>query len=320
MAERNKPWAIDGNTHPGQDIRIASGAMLGCDQTVTFAGGVPASGGLLVDPGHGVCGFGDLKVTQNGSPNMSVNIAAGTALIRGTQSALQGVYSVANDATDNVTIAASNPTNPRRDLIIAQVRDNAFDAGGINDFRITVVTGTPAASPVDPSLTSFPNALVLARVTVAAAVTSIVNGNITDLRSIAAPWANGRGGIDRKSITANQGSIGTSLTDVTGLSITFNARAGRRYEISGHFQMSCTTGGSQGNINVDKGGTSLAYGAALMSTGVGATCLVFIEDVPGAGSVTYKARTNVSAGTGTVLAGPTFPGHLRVEDVGGVLN
>lgn len=154
------------------------GGMLGT-VTGSFAGGVASS-----DPAHGVVRTGDFAVTQNGTPNMSVNVAAGGAFIRGTQNANQGAYHVWNDGTVNLSISAADVTNGRRDLVIAQVRD-AFYSGATNDARITVVTGTPAASPADPSLASFPNALVLARITVAAGDTAINTADITDLRTVA---------------------------------------------------------------------------------------------------------------------------------------
>lgn len=129
---------------------------------------------------EGVSGSADLAVTQNGTPNMSVNIASGRAVVFGDDSADQQLYHIWNDATANKAISAADPTNPRRDLVIAEVRDTLY-GGAANDWRLRVVTGTPAASPADPST---PNtALVLARVTVAAGATSITNANITDLRA-----------------------------------------------------------------------------------------------------------------------------------------
>lgn len=129
---------------------------------------------------EGVSGSADLAVTQNGTPNMSVNIASGRAVVFGDDSTDQQLYHIWNDATVNKTISAADPTNPRRDLVIAEVRDTLF-GGAANDWRLRVVTGTPAASPADPSV---PNtALVLARVAVAAGATSVTNANITDLRA-----------------------------------------------------------------------------------------------------------------------------------------
>jgi hypothetical protein len=178
MPVRSTPIFIQGNSHPAEETRLMLAGMLK-SATGSFAGGVAAS-----DPAHGVVRSTDLAVTQNGTPNMSVNVAAGGCFIRGTQSANQGAYHLFNDATLNIIIPSADLTNPRRDLVIAQVRDLNY-SGAEKDARIIVVTGTPAASPSDPSLASYPNALVLARVAVAANASSIVTANITDLRTIA---------------------------------------------------------------------------------------------------------------------------------------
>ncbi len=154
--------------------------------------GVPASAhtaavsAASAGGGHGVIGANDFAVSQNGTPNMSVNVAAGYAIVRsgGSQSVLVGAYALMNDATVNVSISASDPTNPRIDLVVLQVRDSNYGEAA-SDERLTVVTGTPAGSPVVPSLTSYPNCIVLAQVAVAAAVTTIVTANITDKRTFA---------------------------------------------------------------------------------------------------------------------------------------
>jgi hypothetical protein len=126
-----------------------------------------------------------MLVTANGTPNMSVNVAAGECVINGTQNAVtQGAYHGLNDATVNLTIAASNATNPRIDIVVAQVRDAAY-SGGNNDFILAVVTGTPAGSPSPPATPA--NAIVLAQVAVAANAASITGGNITDKRPFAGP-------------------------------------------------------------------------------------------------------------------------------------
>lgn len=178
MTVRSVPIFLQAGSHPAEETRLMLGGMLGT-ATGSFAGGIAAS-----DPAHGVVRPNDFAVSQNGTPNMSVNVAAGGAFIRGTQSANQGAYHVWNDGTVNLSVTAADATNGRKDLVIAQVRD-AYYSGATNDARITIVTGTAAASPADPSLAAFPNALVLARITVAAASTTVVTAGITDLRPIA---------------------------------------------------------------------------------------------------------------------------------------
>lgn len=159
-----------GATHTAQIMRgafnvLASGAA--------SASSLRARGG--VNPALGLF----FAVIQNGSPNMSVNVGSGHALVPGSQANTQGVYSCMNDATVNKTIAASDPSLPRIDIVVLKVEDSVF-SGGTDAWSIAVVTGTPAGSPAVPTAPN--NALILAQVAVGAGVTTIVNANITDVR------------------------------------------------------------------------------------------------------------------------------------------
>ncbi len=178
MPVESLPWSIQGQSHPATVARNATAAMLGAPAAAVS----PAAQILTAGGSHGVVGAGDLAVTQNGTPNMSVNVAAGRAFIRGTETASlnQGAYGFFNDGTVNLAVAASDPTNPRRDLVVAQVRDANY-SGAANDARLAVITGTAAAVPVDPTVPA--NCLVLARISVAAGSTSVLNAAITDLRT-----------------------------------------------------------------------------------------------------------------------------------------
>lgn len=129
---------------------------------------------------QGIIRSTDFAVTQNGTPNMSVNVAAGAAFVLRTGSTDFYLVEQTVGTTNNLTIAASDPTNPRRDIVVARVYDAAF-SGALNQATVEVITGTPAPSPVDPTIPS--NCVQLARVAVAASATSVVTGNITDLRS-----------------------------------------------------------------------------------------------------------------------------------------
>lgn len=131
----------------------------------------------------GVRGDADLKVSAPGA--MTVRVAAGEALVMGSENVItQGAYHVTNDANIDLSIAAADATNPRNDLVIVKVQD-AFYSGASKQAVAVVVTGTPAGSPVDPSLTSHPNNFVLARVVVPALAASVTSGMITDLRPYA---------------------------------------------------------------------------------------------------------------------------------------
>jgi hypothetical protein len=180
---------------------MIAGLLGGPVQTLAGGVGIMTAGGA-----HGVVGTNDLKVTQRGAgANMSVDVPAGFAFVSGTSILAQGTYSFANDATTNVSISTADGTNPRIDLIVAQVRDNTADGGGNNDGRLVAVTGTPGAVPAVPTVPA--GCLVLAQVAVAAAVSSITNANITDKRT----WVSAVGGTLR-CLSTNRPS-GASLRE-----------------------------------------------------------------------------------------------------------
>lgn len=143
----------------------------------------------LTGSASGVASATALKVTEKaGTPNMSVDVAVGGAFVASTRSVHQGVYHGYNPAVINVVIAASNPTDPRIDRILARVKDSAQDAAfvGIEGMATFVVQGTPNATPVAPTIT-IEDWIEIAQVTVGAGVSSITNANITDKRHVVVP-------------------------------------------------------------------------------------------------------------------------------------
>src|ERR1700739_1574852 len=121
------PFAMDGTTQDAELFRRAIGTLLG-------------SAGGIVSPG-------DLQVTQQSTPNMSVQIGVGQIWVPGTSTSTQGPYYSRNGASVTVLISPSNPTNPRVDTIIAQVQDAAY-AGSNKQLAPAVVVGTPTAGVV----------------------------------------------------------------------------------------------------------------------------------------------------------------------------
>ena len=156
MAVMSSPLVMQNNSHPADRHR----------QWMRYVHG--NRGGVV---------SGTLTVAQNGTPNMSVNVADGICWVPGSENSFQGHYVVENQGTLNVLIAAADPTNPRRDLIIVRVRDAIYSGAG-NVATIEAVTGTPAGSPADPALPAG-SCWVLARVAVAAAAATITNANLT---------------------------------------------------------------------------------------------------------------------------------------------
>lgn len=110
----------------------------------------------------------ELKVTAG--TGLVVNVAAGQGMVRG--------HYYISTASEALTIAAANPTNPRIDSIVLTLDPSA------NSIVLAVVTGTPAGSPVAPTLTQTDAGVFqyqLATVAVAAGAGSV--GTITDTRN-----------------------------------------------------------------------------------------------------------------------------------------
>lgn len=159
MAEIQDPAYLENGSHTAQNDRLVLQSLVAKE---------------------GIVGAGALAVTEkSGTPNMSVDVAAGAAFIAGELGAAPGTYHVYNDAVKNLAISAADATNPRKDLVVARVYDS-FYSGATNSWALEVVTGTPAASPAEPTVPD--NCYVLALVDVAAGATSITNANITDRR------------------------------------------------------------------------------------------------------------------------------------------
>ena len=118
-----------------------------------------------------------LAVSQSSTPAMSVSVATGRAFIGHTSK--RRYYR--NTAAVTLTIEAADGSNPRDDLIVLEMAE----ATGTRAVNLKVVKGTAAGSPSDPSLTTTEATyqFAIARVRVGAGVSTIVNANITDLRS-----------------------------------------------------------------------------------------------------------------------------------------
>lgn len=199
MTVQTPPYVQQGQTHTAALFRQSLGASLGLPLGSVFAGGIQATTG---GGAHGVCRPGDLVVTQDTGSNMNSKVAAGFGFVTGTENASQGTYGGYNDGAILLTHSASDPTNPRKDLIVMRVRD-AFYSGVSTDVSVVIVTGTAAASPLDPTVPA--DSLVLARVLIPATTTAVVNANITDLRTV----AGGMGAI--RVVTSTTRPTGSSL-------------------------------------------------------------------------------------------------------------
>lgn len=83
----------------------------------------------------------------------NVTLSACAGVVANTFASNAGDYELANDGTVQVTLAASSPTLNRQDIIGFQIKDNLFDASGLNTAVPAVIQGANSAgASVDPSL------------------------------------------------------------------------------------------------------------------------------------------------------------------------
>lgn len=161
----------DGSTINGQLGRVTD--VAGMYTTVGTATNLQVKGGVLNS-------IGGLRV--GAGTGMQVAVRAGFAIAPNSSSSLQGGYKVGTVVGQNLTVATSDPTNPRIDLVSIGVNDTG-DSSGSGLLQITA--GTPAPSPGVPALPA--NSVALATVLVPAGSSSVVSGNVTDVRVFTAP-------------------------------------------------------------------------------------------------------------------------------------
>lgn len=183
MAEKDS-WAVGSDTDRRVDVEDARAAL---SALLAPSSGIAGRAGFLAGPTT------QGQVTASGTPNASVNVAAFQVVLANSRGIFP--YTVTLDAPKTVDVLVANPsdpTNARRDLIIAQQSD-AYYGDASSPFEVKRITGTAAASPSDPAVPGSPDYITLARVTVTAGATTITSGMITDLRP--APLTVARGGV-----------------------------------------------------------------------------------------------------------------------------
>jgi len=116
--------------------------------------------------------------------------------------------------------------------------------------------------------------------------------------------------------TANQ-SINTTFADITSLSVTFTAEAGRYYRYTVFFA-SADGDANIANIRVTDGSGNNKYQIAIDQDGpaqFGFIILTYVS-TESAGSVTRKVQGKTSPGGGVLAADATNVAYLLVEDIG----
>lgn len=275
-----------------------------------------------------IFGEGHLLVSQRAAgANLSVDVAAGACLVKGTESTSgatkQGLYLFNEEAVTNLAIAAGG-ASARTDLVIVRVRDSEY-SGAVNSAVLEVVQGVGGGGV--PALPA--NSFELARIAVGIGAASIVNANITDRRSessgghYVAPWGVAWGERSRSVLTANV-DLTTNTTVLTGDTIT--VLAGRKLVVSVSTALLVNTDTERGRVWLEESvdGGAFAEIAEVQDHRAGVAtarvdgAVVTRRTIAADGTRRYRIRGEQVSGTGTVRveAGAANPTELIVEDAG----
>lgn len=149
---RRKASYIQGTTAvkyqlPAEDARLNDAA-----------GWTPGASGLLVRGGvvPGPGGPGVVTAATGG-----VNIAAGTAVVQGTTTSVQGAYRCTWDASEFRAVTADSGTTYRRFILVVRLYDQ-LNGGAKDDWDLEVVYGAGAATLAAATVPPTPaNSLVI---------------------------------------------------------------------------------------------------------------------------------------------------------------
>lgn len=210
------------------------------------------------------------------STGLQVKVKSGQAMVRG--------HYYNNSAEVNLAITAADATNNRIDNIVLELDPSA------NTIVLKVIDGTPAGSPVAPALTQTDGGIYqikLAEVLVAALVTTINAGDVTDSRSFLATAAD---------LAADIATIEASLANPLASFVT-DATTARTLTSSDMGKTIRFTSGSATIVTVDAS-TDFTVGARVDIIADGAGELTVLAS----GATVAGAATSTTSGSFTIGA------------------
>ena len=195
-----------------------------------------------------------LVVSAMSNPTMQVRITAGSAVIAPpTTTYTTGFYVATSTEQVDLTIAGADPANPRIDRIVLQVIDSELSIGSTSACSFSIITGTPATTPIAPEEPSM--SLTLATIRVDVNTTSITEDKVDSSMSPVATLSHDGGGglhvissdaelatliqvckdfntisatspliyLDTRSGQLNQTTTGTDVKSLAGANFTFGS-------------------------------------------------------------------------------------------------
>ncbi len=117
-------------------------------------------------------------------------------------------------------------------------------------------------------------------------------------------------------VTSGQSGI-TSVTDLTGLSVTVDVPAGRKVRVTGRGGVSQQTGAGVHRGRIQEGATVLQdWSWGDLPAGERTHAMGSVVVAPSSGSHTYKLTLDTSSGSTSLVAASDRPAFILVEDLG----
>src|SRR4028119_1425291 len=135
------PWSIAGSEYTPQELRLGT--------VVPFVAGSLNSVGVRAGV-RGTTAATDLLVQAQSTPNMTVKVNPGVAVIQGSTQTAQGAYTYVLTTAATVDIGTAHGSQIRKDLIVARVRDALVTGSTTDGAPPVVVQGVPGARPPAP--------------------------------------------------------------------------------------------------------------------------------------------------------------------------
>ena len=197
----------------------------------------------------------ELATTADGS-GMNVKVSSGRALVRG--------HYYDSTTQETLAIAASDPSLDRLDAVVLRLNPTT------NAILLTIITGTPDASPSLPALTQTEGGIydfLIASVLVPAAAVVISSGDVSDERTMFEPWT---------------GSV--TISQVTGLQTALDAKQDVASAVSTKTANYTLAVGDTNNLVQVNGTHTITVPASTFATGT----RVDVANI-GSGVVTFAA-------------------------------
>lgn len=162
-----------------------------------------------------------LGVTQTATASGSVVVGAGAGIVQ--VSRLSGADRLINDTDYTLDVFTANPMGgtPRHDIVVFDSATLSAGSGGIRS-----ITGTPSATPSDPTVPS--SAVPLFRLRHDASATTIPASALDDLRTFTNLF-----GVEQFGAWTNLTITGSNWSAVPGIPLQARLIPGNRVEITG---------------------------------------------------------------------------------------